>query len=166
MGYNDELDREIPIPSTESSVCEMYFEYGQTGLMAIQYIVNGNLVDTYYAVSNAQGDVVALVDSSGTKVVEYTYDAWGKLTNMTGSKVGTVGKYNPIRYRGYVYDTETQLYYLNSRYYNPDVCRFINVDAYISVGEDLLGYNMFAYCYCNPVNYIDIQGYTAQDIMD
>ena len=77
---------------------------------------------------------------------------------MTGSKVGTVGKYNPIRYRGYVYDTETQLYYLNTRYYNPDMCRFINADGYVSTGQGLTGSNMFAYCGNNPVNRLDPAG--------
>ncbi len=139
-----------------NTVCEMYFEYGQTGLMAIQYI-SSSLTDTYYVVTNAQGDVVALVDGNGTVVVNYTYDAWGKLQAMTGSKASTVGKYNPIRYRGYVYDTETQLYYLNTRYYNPDMGRFINADSLLSRGS-VLGSNMFAYCLNNPANMADTTG--------
>lgn len=129
----------------------MCFEYGQTGLLAIQYI-SSSLTDKYYVLSNAQGDVVAQVDGSGTVVVRYRYDAWGKLKSTTGTLASTVGKYNPIRYRGYVYDTETQLYYLNTRYYNPDMGRFINADSYASTGDELLGSNMFAYCGNNPVN--------------
>ena len=155
--YNDMQLMYMKVKNGSTVVCEMYFQYGQLGLMAIQYI-SSSLTDTYYVVTNAQGDVVALVDGSGAKVVEYTYDAWGKLTNMTGSKVGTVGKYNPIRYRGYVYDTETQLYYLNTRYYNPDMGRFINADSYASTGQGLTGSNMFAYCGNNPVNYADPTG--------
>ncbi|MBR5136527.1 MAG: hypothetical protein IKV30_00695 [Clostridia bacterium] len=155
--YNDMQLMYMKVKNGSTVVCEMYFQYGQLGLMAIQYI-SSSLTDTYYVVTNAQGDVVALVDGSGTKVVEYTYDAWGKLTNMTGSKVGTVGKYNPIRYRDYVYDTETQLYYLNTRYYNPDMCRFINADGYASTGDELTGSNMFAYCANNPVNMTDPTG--------
>ena len=71
---------------------------------------------------------------------------------MTGSKANTVDKYNPIRYRGYVYDTETQLYYLNTRYYNPDMGRFINADGYVTTGQGITGANMFAYCGNDPVN--------------
>ena len=147
----------LKITRNTTTVCEMYFEYGQTGLVAIQYM-SSSLTDTYYAVTNAQGDVLGLVDGSGTAVVNYTYDAWGKLQTMTGSKASTVGTYNPIRYRGYIYDTETQLYYLNSRYYNPDMGRFINVDSYASTGDELLGSNMFAYCGNNPVNMMDPTG--------
>ena len=157
--------RYLKVTQNNSTICEMYFEYGQTGLMAIQYI-SSSLTDTYYAVTNAQGDVVALVDGSGTVVVNYTYDAWGKLKSMTGSKASTVGKYNPIRYRGYVYDTETQLYYLNTRYYNPDMGRFINADSYASTGDELVGRNMFAYCGNNPIMYSDETGHMPEWIGD
>ena len=71
---------------------------------------------------------MAIIDSAGTKVVEYKYDAWGKSLGVTGSMAGTLGKSNPMRYRGYVYDEETGLYYLRSRYYNPGVCRFVSGD--------------------------------------
>ena len=71
----------------------------------------------------------------------------------------TLGVHNPLRYRGYVYDAETGLYYLQSRYYNPYIGRFINADGVISgVGGDVLGYNQFAYCFNNPVNLFDIAG--------
>ena len=74
----------------------------------------------------------------------------------------TLGAYNPLRYRGYVYDQETGLYYLQSRYYNPEICRFINADVYVSTGQDILGYNMFAYCNNNPVLHSDPTGTSAQ----
>ena len=80
---------------------------------------------------------------------------------MTGSLASTVGTYNPIRYRGYVYDTETELYYLNSRYYNPEWGRYINADIYISTGQGLTGANMFAYCGNDPVNNLDPTGECA-----
>lgn len=113
---------------------------------------------TYYYVLNLQGDVVAILNSSGEQVVGYTYDAWGKLLTTTGSMASTLGLYNPLRYRGYVYDRETGLYYLQSRYYNPTWGRFINADAYASTGQGILGYNMFAYCQNNPVNHSDPTG--------
>ena len=70
----------------------------------------------------------------------------------------TLGKANALRYRSYVYDPETALYYLQSRYYNPGTGRFINADALTSTGQGLLGNNMFAYCLNNPVRYADASG--------
>ncbi len=109
---------------------------------------NGN---TYYYVTNLQGDVIAILDSQGNTLVTYTYDAWGNLLSTTGAMAATLGVNNLLRYRGYVYDTETQLYYLQSRYYNPEIGRFINADALVSTGQGILGYNMFVYCGNNPV---------------
>jgi RHS repeat-associated protein len=91
-------------------------------------------------------------------VVEYTYDAWGKLLTTTGSMASTLGVHNPLRYRGYVYDTELGLYYLQSRYYNPEMGRFINADAYTSTGQGVLGNNMFAYCENSPIINVDFGG--------
>lgn len=76
------------------------------------------------------------------------YDAWGKVISSGGS----LADINPLRYRGHYYDTETGFYYLQSRYYDPVVSRFINAAKYASTGDGLLGYNMFAYCSNNPVN--------------
>ena len=74
----------------------------------------------------------------------YRYSAWGELLSTTGSMATTIGATNPLRYRGYYYDTETGLYYLQSRYYDPVTCRFINADVLLSTGQCVLGYNMFA----------------------
>ena len=112
----------------------------------------------YYYLYNAQGDVMALYDNDLNIVTEYTYDSWGKLLSVTGSLASTVGQANPFRYRGYYYDAETELYYLNSRYYDPEVGRFINADGYVSTGQGVLGNNMFAYCGNNPVNLFDEYG--------
>ena len=104
---------------------------------------------------------MALLDSSGNEVVSYHYNAWGELLSTTASTTGmlySLALYNPLRYRGYVYDRETGLYYLQSRYYNPEICRFINADAYLSTGQGVLGYNMFAYCNNNPVMFTDFSG--------
>lgn len=150
----------VAYETSDDTICEMYFQYGQTGLEAIQYI-QGSLKDTYYVVTNLQGDVIGLVDGSGTEVVSYTYDAWGNLRSMTGSLASTVGQYNPIRYRGYVYDNETGFYYLNSRYYNPEWGRFINADIYVSTGQGMTGANMFAYCGNDPANREDVTGKKA-----
>ena len=117
----------------------------------------------YFYLKNAQGDVTGLVNSSGTQVVAYTYDAWGNPLTTTGSMADTLGKLNPFRYRGYVYDAETGLYYLQSRYYNPETGRFINADnAIVSVSGDIRGYNLFCYCMNNPVNMSDRSGHWPQ----
>lgn len=125
----------------------MRFTYSADGSpLAINY--NGS---TYYYVTNLQGDVVQILDSAGVQVVYYTYDAWGRLLSTDGTKKFSLGMDNPLRYRGYVYDRETGLYYLQSRYYNPTWGRFINADGLLGAGESIVGYNMFAYCDNNPV---------------
>jgi len=109
---------------------------------------------TYYYILNGQGDVVRLVDSTGAVVASYEYDPYGKILSATGS----MAEVNPLRYRGYYYDAETGFYYVNSRYYDPGVGRFLNADGYASTGQGLVGFNMFAYCGNNPVNCSDPSG--------
>ena len=109
----------------------------------------------YYYVLNAQGDVVRIVNSSRSVVASYTYDPWGKIISSSG----TLADINPLRYRGYYYDTETGFYYLQSRYYDPEIGRFINADSYASTdATGLLSTNMFAYCENDPVNGSDPNG--------
>jgi RHS repeat-associated protein len=92
-------------------------------------------------------------------VVEYSYDAWGAPLGVTGTLADTLGALNPLRYRGYFYDTETGLYYLGSRYYSPTLGRFISADEQIATsGSALLGGNLFAYGFNDPVNTIDPDG--------
>ncbi len=74
----------------------------------------------YFYVRNAQGDIIGLANGTGDQVVSYVYDTWGKQVSISGSLAGSIGELNPYRYRGYRYDTETGLYYLQSRYYNPE----------------------------------------------
>ena len=102
--------------------------------------------------------IVGLMDASGNRVVEYTYDAWGKLISTTGTLATSLAADNPFRYRGYYYDTETGLYYLTTRYYDPEVCRFISADVYMTTGQGVLGGNMWAYCGNNPVVRYEVQG--------
>ncbi|MBE5758479.1 MAG: RHS repeat-associated core domain-containing protein [Clostridiales bacterium] len=118
-------------------------------------IYNGT---TYYYVKNLQGDIVAIADTTGNIVVEYTYDAWGNILTTTGTMATTLGQANPLRYRGYYYDTETELYYLKTRYYSPKIGRFINADVYIDTGVGFSGSNMFAYCGNSPVIFTDSNG--------
>ena len=113
--------------------------------------VNGT---TYYYVTNLQGDVMGLVDTSGNSVASYTYDPYGKLLTATGE----LADKNPLRYRGYYYDSESGLYYLQSRYYDPATRRFVNADSYSSTGQGLIGHNMFAYCGNDPISRVDASG--------
>ncbi len=136
---------------------DIYYVYDGSGsVIGMHY--NGT---PYYYQKNLQGDVVRIVDSTGAVVVEYTYDAWGKVLTTTGSLASTVGKYNSFRYRSYYYDTETGWYYLQSRYYDPTVCRFLNADAIIGANGGFVGFNMFVYCNNNPIVYGDPEGYDA-----
>ena len=112
----------------------------------------------YYFELNLQGDIVGITSYTGYRVVKYTYDAWGNLLSCTGSRANTIGKTNPLRYRGYVYDEETGLYYLLSRYYNPETGRFLNADGYVTTGTDVLSGNMYAYCGNNPIKMKDSIG--------
>ena len=145
--------------SAPTGSATLHFTYDEIGPMSVTY--DGA---EYFYLKNAQGDVTGLVNSSGTQVVAYTYDAWGNPLTTTGTMADTLGKFNPFRYRGYVYDTETGLYYLQSRYYNPETGRFINADNLVDT-EDLLGENLFAYCANNPVNHQDPSGHSFLGII-
>ena len=125
---------------------------------AASFNLNGT---EYYYLRNLQGDIAGIVDGTGSLVVEYAYDAWGKLLSITGSLADTVGVLNPLRYRGYYYDTETGLYYLQSRYYNPEWGRFINADTVID-NSSIIGANLYTYCLNTPVNMYDSGGQLAR----
>ena len=134
------------------------FMYDENGTAYGMLIKNGASEAYYYYIFNAQGDVIGIVDSNGTQVVSYEYGAWGDITAITGSLAETIGEKNPIRYRGYYYDDETGFYLTGTRYYDPEIGRFINADGYVSTGQGVLGNNMFAYCLNNPVNMSDPTG--------
>ena len=112
----------------------------------------------YAYVHNLQGDIVAILDSNGTAVVQYKYDAWGRPISKTGSLASTLGTVQPFRYRGYVYDEETGLYYLRKRYYSPTRSRFINEDEYSSTAQGMFSSNMYAYCENKPISRVDGDG--------
>ena len=139
-----------------NGVDTMHFFYdGEPHPVKVEF--NGMM---YVYVHNISGDSAGILDDSGTVVVEYKYNSWGGTVSTTGMLAATLGKYNPLRYRGYVYDEETELYYVSSRYYAPDVGRFINADDtdYLSEDDGSAGYNLFAYCMNDPVNRFDVDG--------
>ena len=137
-------------------------EGGPYGALDYFYDDAGNLFSfrmngaEYFYIRNGQNDIIGILDSTGTQVVSYSYDTWGNILSVTGSMADTVGQANPYRYRGYRYDSETGLYYLQSRYYNPQWGRFINAD--VELTGDLIDMNVFAYCGNNPVCRIDTSG--------
>ena len=114
---------------------------------------------TYWFEKNMLGDIVAVYNSSGTKILSYKYDAWGNFVSIPHAtdSVGGVAK-NPFRYRGYYYDVDLKLYVTGTRCYDPAIGRFINADGYVSTGQGLLGNNMYAYCNNNPIMYVDYSG--------
>ena len=126
----------------------------------LRYTPSGGATQTYYYVLNLQGDVVGLMNTSMQMVVKYSYDPWGKLTGTTAtSAYVALAQANPLRYRSYCYDIETGFYYLQTRYYDPTIARFINADGYLSTGATgLLSHNMFAYCENNPIMCSDPTG--------
>ena len=121
----------------------------------------------YYFYKNLQGDVISIADDTGAVKATYTYDAWGVCeieSDTSGCNIATI---NPFRYRGYYYDTETDLYYLQSRYYNPEIGRFINADhiSMIFIGKNVTMFNEFTYCYNSPITSVDIYGYDAITVL-
>ena len=125
---------------------------------------HGQTTELYYYVLNAQGDVIALLNADGTLAASYNYGAWGNYSvhDDKGAKItkaSFIGHINPLRYRGYYYDRETRLYYLQSRYYDFANCRFINADGVVTTNvAEFLECNMFAYCTNNPINFSDEDG--------
>ena len=132
------------------------FFYDESGRpFAFNYSVDGDIASTYYYILNLQGDVVQIIDEGGVLQAEYVYSPWGEIISAEGD----LAEINPLRYRGYYYDSETGFYYLQSRYYDPENHRFINADTYASTDSgDAIACNMFAYCGNNPVLNLDPTG--------
>ncbi len=137
--------------------------------------VRGFILDnsaSYLYLKNAQGDITAIVDENGAVILTCTYDAWGVVTFGATSMesmalAAELSKINPFTYRGYCYDYDIEMYYLQSRYYDPEICRFINADStdYLGATGTLLSYNLFAYCENEPVGYVDETGTTLSEYL-
>jgi len=114
---------------------------------------------------NVSNDIIGILNSQGEKVATYEYDSWGNILaikdgsgNSVANNLNHIANINPFRYRSYYYDAETELYYLNSRYYSPMIGRFISVDLGVSNIGLLDGYNLYAYSFNNPINFQDKDG--------
>ena len=133
---------------------ELHFFYDVQNKPAV-VVFNGT---AYAYLYNLQGDVIGLVDNNSTKMVSYSYDAWGKMLSKTGTLASTLGTIQPFRYRGYVFDEETGLYYLRSRYFNPNLCRFVNADSHLGFRGEIFAHNVYTYCVNSPVCLLDNDG--------
>ena len=159
---NGKLVREVRSSGGNKTVLD--FIYDESGRpFALNYSTDGgSSFTTYYYILNLQGDVVKLIsyipDFEYTEVASYEYDAWGNILSQSGS----MAEKNPLRYRGYYYDSETGFYYLQSRYYDPANRRFVNADTYASTGQGFAGTNMFAYCNNAPVVFSDPTGHSLR----
>ena len=151
---------------TTTYIYETAADGGQTGRIKTVKNGSGQLMAIrykgadYYYIRNGLMTITGLVDANGTAVVNYRYDSWGMLTGISGSMAGTLGKDNPYRFKGYYYDEETGMYYLKSRYYQPEICRFISADTIevLDCQGDLNDKNLYAYCDNNPVMRVDTGG--------
>ena len=166
--------------SDGTQVDDLWYYYDQSGLCNIESSSNQSIsVYQYHVKKNLMGDIVMLVDNNGNVVAKYKYDAWGNhkiyTKNANGAEISIydsftgkitvgyethIGNLNPFRYRGYYYDAEIGFYYLQTRYYDPQVGRFINADAVDYADPQILnGINLYAYCLNNPIMYLDPTGH-------
>ena len=149
--------------TTKTTVQFVYDAEGKPFLLRL----NGKT--DYFYLYNGLGDVVGLVDSSNKVVVRYQYNSWGKVTSSEDTSGVSLATLNPFCYRKYVYDSETGLYCLGSRYYDPEVGRFVNADdtdVIFAKPQELYHKNLYVYCYNNPVVRRDIQGYFWETLFD
>ncbi|MDO5809310.1 MAG: RHS repeat-associated core domain-containing protein [Lachnospiraceae bacterium] len=135
----------------------IWYQYDSAASL-VAMIIGGT---RYNYVRNAQNDIVGLIDSTGKRVVYYKYDSWGRAVNISGTMAATVGQKNPFRYRGYYFDSESGMYYLQSRYYDPEIRRFISADNIIVTGTSVeyQNVNLYEYCSDNPINFQDPSGH-------
>jgi RHS repeat-associated protein len=138
------------------------FLYDEMGLLIGFSYQNGSSINRYFYIRDQLGHILGIVDTLGTVVVRYTYDAWGNILSVTGSLASTIGQENPFRYKGYYYDSETGYYYCQSRYYVPMWCRWLSSDkvSYLNP-ESINGINLYMYCGNNPVMYADPTGHSV-----
>ena len=157
---------------------KIYYHYGVDGIAGFTLKLSDTIIYDYIYKKNIQGDIIGIYDSNNVLICKYIYDAWGNHKTLILSNNGEyvdisstsdytninnnyifIATLNPFRYRSYYFDTETGLYYLNSRYYDPELGRFINADSLDNIDTDNLnGFNLYMYCADNPVNMIDENG--------
>ena len=146
---------------------QLVFYYDVDGQADSFIVYSGDTATRYYYVKNLQGDITKIMTADGAVVANYYYSAYGEILSITDadgaeiSDMSSVAFLNPLRYRGYLYDSDTGFYYLQSRYYDPEISRFINEDTYFDTGNSVISTNMFAYCENNSISFIDPSGDTC-----
>ena len=149
--------------TTSMDTTTLDFFYDESGRpFAFNYTPEGSTPNTYYYILNLQGDVVQIIDEGGVLQAEYVYSPWDEVISAEGD----LAEVNPLRYRGYYYDSETGFYYLQSRYYDPENHRFINADCYASTGQGFIGTNAFSYCGNAPSSRTDGYGFAWTDLLE
>ncbi|MGM9900116.1 MAG: RHS repeat domain-containing protein [Bacilli bacterium] len=173
--YDEEkLVGEVTINTNTNSIIRAYiYYYDALGICGIKYVnidENNYLIEKdYHLVRNSLGDITKLM-CEGVIVGSYSYDAWGNVEIIVDSNSDNIDRdtiyNNPFRYRGYYYDVETSLFWLSSRYYSPELCRFISPDdvSYLNL-KSLNGLNLYCYCYNNPISYVDPSGHSSILVM-
>ena len=135
------------VTSSNEDILKLEFLYQGNDLTGFTY--NG---ESYYYVKDAFNTVRYIINSTGKIVVYYIYSAFGKSIDILGEMKDTIGVINPFRYKGYYYDVETQLYWVSSRYYSPELCRWISPDSIEYLNPSSInGLNLYCYCFNNPV---------------
>jgi len=152
------LDGTNIIEQTDGTNTLHFYYDSSSELIGFNYAEND-----YFYVKNQQGDITDIVDADGNVVASYAYDSWGAVISVSGSNL-ELANLNPFRYRSYYYDSDIQMYYLQTRYYDANVCRFINCDDvhYIDGADSEIANNPFAYCENDAINYIDDYGSTSR----
>ena len=150
---NDVLIKEIHSDKTITYILD------DTGIIGFK-VKTSTTEETYYYIKNTQQDIISIVDDEFNEVANYEYDAYGNIVNINEVNQNQIAKLNPYRYRSYYYDIETDFYYLNARYYNPEIGRFITADdiEYLDT-ENMNGLNLYCYCLNNPSMHVDASGH-------
>ena len=158
--YYYDSNNNLIAEKTDNATLFFYYDT-ENSPVALSY--NGKM---FYYVKNLQGDIVKILDEECVSYASYVYDSWGNILEEKGEPI--LRRLNPLRYRGYVYDEDTTMYYLQSRYYDPTTGRFINADNTIFIGSSgtAIGDNIFTYCENDPVNRSDAEGTCYFDIKD
>ena len=157
--YYYDSNNNLIAQKTDNATLFFYYDT-ENSPVALSY--NGNM---FYYVKNLQGDIVKILDEDGQEKADYVYNAWGDIISQSDDELSSI---NPLRYRGYVYDEDTTMYYLQTRYYDPTTGRFINADgtAFIGSSGTAIGDNIYTYCENDPVNRSDAEGTCYFDIKD
>ena len=155
--YYYDSNNNLIAEKTDNATLFFYYDT-ENSPVALSY--NGKM---FYYVKNLQGDIVKILDEDGQEKASYVYNAWGNILSQSEDELSSI---NPLRYRGYVYDEDTTLYYLQTRYYDPQTGRFINADNTIFIGSSgtAIGDNIYTYCENNPINRSDREGTFFKEI--